>query len=136
MTSQRISELRHKGYITEEEYKKLKSKPILASEEIYSQLEMLSKAEVDEELWTELHNKYSMALEEVVNQYIMPACETTWNKKICKKLKKLLERYFCMGWQNDDAILVKIRAEIAGILTNSYDEGVKEKALRIIDKYM
>ena len=32
-------------------------------------------------------------------------------------------------------VLDKIRAEISAILTNSYDEGVKEKALQIIDKY-
>lgn len=30
--------------------------------------------------------------------------------------------------------LEQIRAEISAILTNSYDEGVKEKALQIIDK--
>ena len=29
----------------------------------------------------------------------------------------------------------QIRDEISAILTNSYDEGVKEKALQIIDKY-
>lgn len=33
-----------------------------------------------------------------------------------------------------EPILDKIRAEINAILTNSYDEGVKEKALQIIDK--
>ena len=32
-------------------------------------------------------------------------------------------------------MLGKIRGEISAILTNSYDEGVKEKALQIIDKY-
>ena len=32
-------------------------------------------------------------------------------------------------------VLDQIRAEISAILTNSYDEGVKEKALQIIDKY-
>jgi len=32
-------------------------------------------------------------------------------------------------------VLDKIRNEISAILTNSYDEGVKEKALQIIDKY-
>lgn len=34
-----------------------------------------------------------------------------------------------------NAVLDKIRAEISAILTNSYDEGVKEKALQIVDKY-
>lgn len=38
--------------------------------------------------------------------------------------------------RNDVAdVLDKIRAEISAILTNSYDEGVKEKALQIVDKY-
>ena len=39
-----------------------------------------------------------------------------------------------MSFEKED-ILSKIRAEISAILTNSYDEGVKEKALQIIDKY-
>ena len=30
--------------------------------------------------------------------------------------------------------LEQVRTEISAILTNSYDEGVKEKALQIIDK--
>lgn len=32
-------------------------------------------------------------------------------------------------------VLGEIRDEISAILTNSYDEGVKEKALQIIDRY-
>ena len=38
--------------------------------------------------------------------------------------------------ERKEDVLEQIRAEISAILTNSYDEGVKEKALQIIDKYM
>ena len=38
--------------------------------------------------------------------------------------------------ERKEDVLEQIRAEIRAILTNSYDEGVKEKALQIIDKYM
>lgn len=37
--------------------------------------------------------------------------------------------------QEINKVLGQIRTEISAILTNSYDEGVKEKALQIIDKY-
>lgn len=43
-------------------------------------------------------------------------------KRLCKAL-------------DNEKVLEQIRAEINAILTNSYDEGVKEKALQIIDKY-
>lgn len=43
--------------------------------------------------------------------------------------------YTTEGVTTADDVLDKIRAEISAILTNSYDEGVKEKALLIIDKY-
>ena len=39
----------------------------------------------------------------------------------------------CKNGKSD--VLEQIRAEISAILTNSYDEGVKEKALQIIDKH-
>lgn len=37
--------------------------------------------------------------------------------------------------QKVNTVLDKIRDEISVILTNSYDEGVKEKALQIVNKY-
>ena len=42
---------------------------------------------------------------------------------------------YVIGMLEQDTVLEQIRAEISAILTNSYDEGVKEKALQIIDKY-
>lgn len=52
----------------------------------------------------------------------------------CHRGKLNFQKRLCRTLDNENA-LDKIRTEISAILTNSYDEGVKEKALQIIDKY-
>lgn len=50
---------------------------------------------------------------------------------------KVLTSYEMGAWlhRRDKRLLQEIRDEISAILTNSYDEGGKEKALQLIDKY-
>lgn len=70
MTSQRLSELRHKGYITEEEYQELKTNP-----------------------GKKVRN--NMTREEAITKYIVPAIEKTWNDKRCKEILEALEQEPC-----------------------------------------
>ena len=75
-------------------------------------------------------------LKEDVNEWLSYDYKTRVDLTAVKIPNKWLNALIkCIDNQPTVDVLDKIRDEISAILTNSYDEGVKEKALQIIDKY-